>query len=357
MIMAGGTGGHIFPGLAVAEVLREQQRGVVWLGTQRGLEARLVPERGIEIEWINIRGLRGRGWRAWIATPLQMLAAIIQVMAAFRRCRPSAVLGMGGFVSAPGGIAAWLTRRPLIIHEQNAVAGTANRLLAPLARQVYAAFPGAFPLRVKHRVVGNPVRREIAILPPPAQRFAARRDGLVHLLVVGGSQGARVLNEIVPQAIALLPRELRPAIHHQAGQSADTARAGYAAVGTVAEVMPFIEDMAAAYAWADLVVARAGALTVAELEAAGVGAILVPYPHAIDDHQTKNAEHFARRGAGVVLAEPDCSAARLAAELGSLIGDRDKLLSMAEQARSQALTDAAVEIARACIAAGERGAA
>lgn len=357
MIMAGGTGGHIFPGLAVAEVLREQQQAVVWLGTRRGLEARLVPERGIEIEWITIRGLRGRGLRAWILTPLQMLAAIVQVISAFRRRRPSAVLGMGGFVSAPGGIAAWLTRRPLIIHEQNAVAGTANKLLAPLARQVYAAFPGAFSPRIRHRVVGNPVRREIAGLPAPAVRFARRGEGPVHVLVVGGSQGARVLNETLPEAIAALPRELRPLLRHQAGKSMDVANARYAECGVTAEVTAFIDDMAAAYEWADLVVARAGALTIAELEAAGVGAILVPYPHAIDDHQTKNAEHFARQGAGVLIAETDFSAARLAAELGRLIAARSVLLTMAEQARSQALTHAADEIARACIDASKRGTA
>jgi UDP-N-acetylglucosamine--N-acetylmuramyl-(pentapeptide) pyrophosphoryl-undecaprenol N-acetylglucosamine transferase len=350
MIMAGGTGGHIFPGLAVAAELRRRNEDVVWLGTKRGLEARLVPEHGIDIEWIAIRGLRGRGLLAWLITPVQLLAAVFQVLRAFRRRRPRAVLGLGGFVSAPGGVAAWLARLPLIIHEQNAVAGTANRWLAPLARRVFCAFPGAFRERVRAEVVGNPVRAEIAALPDPQTRMAGRKEQRLQLLVVGGSQGARVLNQRVPEALAALPPERRPAVRHQAGREIDSARAAYAAAGIAdASIEPFIGDMASAYAQADFVIARAGALTIAELEAAGLGALLVPYPYAIDDHQTRNAESFARDGAGIVVAESELTPQRLRDEIDALYGDRERVIAMAVAARGHALTDAAEQLASACI--------
>lgn len=351
MIMAGGTGGHIFPGLAVAEALQRKEMPVVWLGTRRGLEAQLVPERGIDIEWINIHGFRGRGPIAWLLTPVQLVRSIWQVFGAFRRRRPQVVLGLGGFVSAPGGIAAWLTRRPLIIHEQNAVAGTANRMLAPLARQVFAAFPNSFPRNVRYTVVGNPVRAAIAAVPVPKLRFANRGNRRLRVLIVGGSQGARVFNQIVPAAMTMLESERRPEIWHQAGRGLDEATATYAANRVEARIDAFIEDMAAAYAWADIVVARAGALTVAELEAAGLGALLVPYPHAIDDHQTRNAEHFCAAGAGIVMPETQFSAKTLAAELSRLDGDRHAVLEMAEKARAQAQTSATEQLVDACLAA------
>jgi len=355
MIMAGGTGGHIFPGLAVAEALRERERPVVWLGTRRGLEARLVPERGLEVEWISIKGLRGKGLLAWIVTPLLTLAAIWQVLSVFRRRRPAVVLGMGGFVSAPGGIAAWIVRKPLVIHEQNAVAGTANRLLAHFARRIFAGFAGAFPPAVACEVVGNPVRREILALPEPAARFAGR-DGPLRLLVIGGSQGARVLNETVPLAVARLPQSNRPIIRHQAGRGADLAEEAYRAAGVDAGVEAFVDDMAAAYGWADLVVARAGALTVAELQVAGVGALLVPYPYAIDDHQTRNAESFCKNGAGVMLPEQELDAERLGSELSRLQGRRGELLRMAQAARTDAKLNAADVLATACIDLVEKAA-
>lgn len=355
MIMAGGTGGHIFPGLAVAAELQRRDEQVVWLGTRRGLEARIVPDNGIEIEWIAIRGLRGRGALAWLLTPLQLVAAIFQVLRAFRRRRPRAVLGLGGFVSAPGGIAAWLTRLPLIVHEQNAVAGTANRWLAPLAHRVFAAFPNAFPARVRFEVIGNPVRAEIAALPEPEIRMRGREHRALQLLVVGGSQGARVLNERLPQALAALPAQRRPHVRHQAGRELAAAQAAYAAAGIDdVSVEPFIDDMAAAYGQADFVIARAGALTIAELEAAGIGALLVPYPYAIDDHQTRNAESFVRNGAGIVVAEAELSVQRLRDELDSLVRDRARLLDMARCARAQALTNATQLLARACIEAADR---
>jgi UDP-N-acetylglucosamine--N-acetylmuramyl-(pentapeptide) pyrophosphoryl-undecaprenol N-acetylglucosamine transferase len=351
MIVAGGTGGHVFPGLAVARVLRDRARAVVWMGTHKGLEARLVPQAGIEIEWITVSGLRGRGVLAWLAAPFRLALAIGQALAALHRRRPAAVLGMGGFVSGPGGLAAWLTGRPLLIHEQNATAGTANRLLARLTRHVFEGFPGSFPARCRARPIGNPVRASIADLPAPAERFAARATQRKRVLVIGGSQGARTLNEIVPAALAEL-RALDLEIWHQAGAELDATRAHYAGIDRSVRIDAFIDDMAQAYAWADLVVCRAGALTVAELAAAGLGAVLIPYPYAIDDHQHKNALSFAANGAGIVILEAELSAARLAAELARAL-DGAMPLRMAELAREQAHPAAAQELAAACIELAE----
>jgi UDP-N-acetylglucosamine--N-acetylmuramyl-(pentapeptide) pyrophosphoryl-undecaprenol N-acetylglucosamine transferase len=354
MIMAGGTGGHVFPGLAVAEVLREKQRAVVWLGTHRGLEARLVPQHGIEIEWVAIEGVRRRGPLAWLVAQFRVAAAIVQVLGTLRRRRPAAVLGMGGFASGPGGIAAWLARKPLLIHEQNAVAGTTNRLLARFASRVFEAFPGAFPRAVAARCIGNPVRRSIAELDPPRERRRAGAPSGMRMLVLGGSQGARALNRCVPAALARLPDELRPLVHHQTGGGIEDARASYEAAGVRAELEAFVEDMAAAYAQADLVVARAGALTIAELAAAGLAAILVPYPYAVDDHQTKNAAQFVAAGAGRLIPEADLSPERLASELEALLRAPAQLLEMGERAREFAHPRAAVELAEACLELAEQ---
>jgi len=385
MIMAGGTGGHVFPGLTVADVLRERGRGVVWLGTRRGLEARVVPQHGIDIEWISVAGLRGKGLAGTLTAPFRAAYAVAQALAVLHRRKPSAVLGMGGFVSGPGGLAAWLTRRPLVIHEQNAIAGTTNRWLARFATRVFEAFPGSFPRSVAAELVGNPVRRSIAALSPASERIAelvARKnvsdtifsDAAVsddaspaekmvsdtffrprraRLLVVGGSQGARVLNTTVPAALARLPEDVRPEVRHQAGRTADEARAAYCEAGISADIREFIDDMADAYGWADLVVARAGALTIAELAAAGLPAVLVPYPYAIDDHQTRNAEWFTGAGAGVAIAERDLGAERLAAELDRLLAAPEKLAEMADAARKLARVDAAERIADACLALAE----
>lgn len=349
MIMAGGTGGHVFPGLAVAEVLREREQPVVWLGTQRGLEARLVPQHGFDIEWISIAGVRGRGALAWIAAPFRIALAVWQVLRTLRRRRPAAVLGMGGFASGPGGIAAWLSRRPLVIHEQNAVAGTTNRQLARLARRVFEAFPGSFAAGIGAQCIGNPVRRSILSVPAPAERLRDAASRPMRLLVLGGSQGARALNRAVPAAVAGLVASERPEIWHQTGAGIDDTRERYAAAGVTARLEPFVDDMASAYAWADLVVARAGALTVAELAACGVAALLVPYPYAIDDHQTKNAAQFVTAGAAVLIAESDLTPARLTAELRDLGRDRARLLRMAEHARLQAKPRAAQDLADACL--------
>lgn len=353
LVMAGGTGGHVYPALAVARALEGHARRVVWLGTRRGLEARVVPAAGIPIEWVSVHGLRGKGLPTLLLAPFRLLLALGQSLAVMARHRPAAVLGMGGFVSGPGGLAAWLLRRPLVIHEQNAVAGLTNRLLARLARVVLQAFPGSFSSRVNAQTVGNPVRAEIAALAEPAQRLAGR-SGRLRLLVLGGSQGALALNEVVPAAVALLDPALRPAVRHQTGsRTAAAASAAYAESGVEADLVPFIEDMAAAYSWADLVVCRAGALTVAELCAAGLPAVFVPFPAAVDDHQTANAAPMAEAGAAVVLRESELDAERLAGVLEDWLADRDRLRERAIVARRQSRPDALRRITEVCLELAE----
>jgi UDP-N-acetylglucosamine--N-acetylmuramyl-(pentapeptide) pyrophosphoryl-undecaprenol N-acetylglucosamine transferase len=358
LIMAGGTGGHVFPALAAARVLRERGYEPVWLGTQRGLEAKLVPQHQIEIEWISVGGLRGKGIATWLGAPFKLSLAIWQSLQVMRRRRPAVVLGAGGFVSGPGGIAAWLTRRPLVIHEQNAVAGLTNRMLARLARRVLEAFPASFPSSAHAERVGNPVRREIAALAAPEQRFA-QRHGPLRLLVFGGSQGAARLNAVVPAALAMIDAQSRPMVVHQAGERhIAQARELYAKNHVEADVRAFIDDMAGAYAWADLVVCRSGALTVSELAAAGLPAVFVPFAAAVDDHQTLNAKFLVDAQAGVTIAEKELTPRRLADELQVLIdAGRARLTEMAVRARSVAITDADVRLADACVAAAAGGAA
>ncbi|MET0279585.1 MAG: undecaprenyldiphospho-muramoylpentapeptide beta-N-acetylglucosaminyltransferase [Steroidobacteraceae bacterium] len=354
LIMAGGTGGHVFPALALARLLRQQQREVIWLGTRRGLEARVVPADGFPIEWLSVGGLRGKNLVTLLTAPFHMVRALLQALAIVRRHRPGVVVGLGGFVTGPGGLAAWLLRRPLLIHEQNAVAGFTNRCLAPLAREVLTAFPAALAGRPRVRVIGNPVRADIAALPVPAVRFAGR-SGAIRLLVVGGSLGARRLNDIVPQALARLkknPAAPQFSVRHQTGEKLlDMGRAAYAVANVEAEVMPFIADMAEAFGWADLVICRAGALTIAELAAAGVGAILVPYPHAVDDHQTFNARYLVDAGAARLFADSALDAEVLAATLAELTADRALLLGMADAARRVAKPAAGLALLDACLAA------
>jgi len=356
LIMAGGTGGHVFPGLAVVEELHSRNQAVVWLGTHRGLEAELVPARGIEIEWISISGIRGRGLFAWVAAPFRIVWSVLQALGIMLKRRPGAVLGLGGFVAGPGGVAAWLARKPLIIHEQNAVAGTTNRLLARFADRVFEAFSGSFPPGVPAVEIGNPVRASISGRAHTGTLRADPAESPLHLLVLGGSQGALILNRTVPAAVAMLPADQRPSIRHQAGRTLEEAQFAYRELAVEAQCVDFIEDMAEAYAWADIVIARAGALTLAELAAAGVGAILVPYPHAIDDHQLRNAEHFAAAGAAVLVPQAELTAERLAAELGRLRNDREALSAMGVRCRTLAHPDAAERLADACIelSAGRR---
>jgi UDP-N-acetylglucosamine--N-acetylmuramyl-(pentapeptide) pyrophosphoryl-undecaprenol N-acetylglucosamine transferase len=353
LIMAGGTGGHVFPALALARLLRERHREVVWLGTRRGLESRVVPADGFPIEWLSVGGLRGKGLMTLLAAPFRLAQALWQALGVMRRHRPAVVVGLGGFVTGPGGVAAWLCRRPLLIHEQNAIAGFTNRCLARLAREVLTAFPGAFGPDVAVREIGNPVRRDIAALALPAGRFTGR-EGPLQILVVGGSLGAARLNTVVPQALSMLERQgiARFDIRHQSGESQrEAAQAAYAKTTLKAEVGAFIDDMAAAYAWADLVICRSGALTVSELAAAGVGAVLVPYPHAVDDHQTHNAEVLVRAGAALRLADAQLDAVRLAETLRPLCADRTVLLDMAQRARGCARPDAADALLARCLAA------
>ncbi|MDE2089010.1 MAG: undecaprenyldiphospho-muramoylpentapeptide beta-N-acetylglucosaminyltransferase [Gammaproteobacteria bacterium] len=356
LIMAGGTGGHVFPALAVAECLRARGVPVTWLGTRRGLEARVVPGADFPIDWIWVGGLRGKGALTLGLAPFKLALAFLQALSIMARRRPAAVLGMGGFVTGPGGVVAWLLRRPLLIHEQNALPGLTNRWLARLATRVMEAFPGSLPARYRPVSTGNPVRAAIAALDSPERRLSARA-GATQLLVLGGSLGAQVFNETVPEALGRLLPEHRPRVWHQTGRRhLEAARERYRKVGLQVRLEDFIEDMAAAYAWADLVLCRAGALTVAELAAAGVGAILVPYPHAVDDHQTHNARYLAQAGAALLLPQAQMTAERLAELLGTLGRDRARLQAMARAARALAKPDAAERVAELCLqAAAGRG--
>lgn len=348
-IMAGGTGGHVFPALAVADLLRARGAEVFWIGTRAGIESRLVPEHGFGIEWLSVGGIRGKGLRTLAAAPMRIMAALREAAAILRRRSPAAVLGMGGFVSGPGGLMAHLQRRPLLIQEQNSVPGMTNQWLARVADRVFEAFPNSFPVSRNAIATGNPVRAEIAAMAAPRDRFEGRRPP-ARLLVVGGSLGAKALNETVPRALALLPDATRPAVRHQAGErTLQLARQAYHEAGVEAEVTSFIADMSDAYGWADLVVCRSGALTVSEIAAAGLPAIFVPYPHAVDDHQVGNARWLSDSGAAHLLLQHEMTANGLSALLGDLLGSPDVRLRMAETARAKAQPDAADRIANACL--------
>ncbi len=347
LIAAGGTGGHVYPALAAARELADRSVPVAWVGTRAGLEARVLPGTGIAVEWLAMTGLRGKGWTGWLGAPWRLAAATWAARRIIRRLAPRAVLGMGGYVAAPVGLAARMAGVPLVIHEQNAVAGLANRLLARWAARILTGFPDAFGERGEW--VGNPVRAAVTALPPPETRLAEHR-GPLRLLILGGSQGALALNRRVPEAVAGLPEALRPEILHQAGPATvETARAAYREAGVEAQVVEYIEAMDEAYGWADLVVARAGALTVAELSAAGLGAVLVPLPWATDDHQTANARHLADAGAADVLPQDDLEKGALAPLLARLLVDREALSRMAAAARTMARPDAARRVADACM--------
>jgi UDP-N-acetylglucosamine--N-acetylmuramyl-(pentapeptide) pyrophosphoryl-undecaprenol N-acetylglucosamine transferase len=344
MIMAGGTGGHVFPALAVADHLRALGWRVTWLGARAGMEATLVPKHGYDMAWVRFSGLRGKGLAAKLLLPLNLLVAFWQSLRALRARRPDVVLGMGGYIAFPGGMMAALLGRPLAIHEQNSVAGLANRVLAGVADHVLVAFPGA--LR-NATFVGNPVRAAIAHVAPPAERFVGR-DGPLRILVVGGSLGAAALTDVVPRALAQLPAAVRPIVTHQSGaKHVDELRANYARAGVEAATVAFIDDMARAYADADLVICRAGATTVAELAAAGVAAILVPFPFAVDDHQTTNARYLADAGAGVLAPQRDLTPDALAGMLRGF--SREPLLAMATKARALGKPDATRAVAEACM--------
>ena len=349
--MAGGTGGHVFPALAVAEQLRAQGIRVSWLGTRTGLEATLIPQSGCPIDFLSIRGLRGKGLLGWFRAPLRLIHAVYQAMIVCIRLRPNVVLGMGGFVTGPGGIACRILCRPLVVHEQNAIPGMTNRWLAKVASRVLEAFPGSFPASGKLYCTGNPVRTSILQLERPAQRYA-RREGAIRVLVIGGSLGAQSLNENVPLARAQLDAGVRPQVWHQTGRNKlDATVACYAQAGVEARVMEFVADMEAAYAWADLLICRAGAMTISEISNAGVAAILVPYPYAVDDHQTANARYLSAAGAAILIQQVDITPQRLAAELRALItAGRARLLDMAEQALGLAKPNATQDVVQHCLA-------
>ena len=350
LIMAGGTGGHVFPALAVADELRSRGIPVVWLGTRTGIEARLVPQAGFPIEWLSISGWRGKGAVSLLLAPMKLVIACSQALKVLIKRKPCVVLGMGGFASGPGGLMAWCLRKPLLIHEQNAVPGLTNRLLALIAGQVLEAFPNT--LGKKALYVGNPVRKEIIDLLPPEQRFKSH-IGALRLLVVGGSLGAVCLNELIPEAVAKIEAGARPEILHQTGvKNIENAKALYEKQNVKARVEAFIDDMAGAYAWADIVICRAGAMTVFELAAAGVGSILVPYPHAVDDHQTANASYLEEVDAAIVRQQTEIDSEWLRKIIVELTQQRDRLLHMAKAARRQAKPAAANDVADQCMLAG-----
>jgi len=348
LIMAGGTGGHIMPGLAVADILRAQGWKVTWLGAPGGMEAELVPKHGYEMAWVNFAGVRGKGLLRLLLLPFNLLRALGQSAVAMFRHRPDVVLGMGGYITFPGGLMAALLRRPLVIHEQNSIAGLSNKVLARLAQKTLSGFPDVLPKAIW---CGNPVRGSIAGLSEPKMRYAAR-SGRLNVLVVGGSLGAKALNEAMPQALASLPEAMRPNVVHQTGKQHFAAvQQLYRQAEVQADIRPFLDDMADSYANADVVICRAGALTVAELAAAGVASILVPFPFAVDDHQTHNARFLSGRGAAWLLPQSELSAEKLAQLLRDLVNDeqgREKLAAMAQQARGVAKADAAEQVAKIC---------
>ena len=347
MIMAGGTGGHIFPALAVADHLRDNGWNVVWLGVRGGMEERIIPARGYTMAWVRFAGVRGRGPVAFALLPFNLLVAFWQSARAIFAHRPDMVLGMGGYVSFPGAMMASFLKRPLVIHEQNSIAGLANRVLAKLADRVLTTFPNAFGEATAVIWTGNPVRQEIVAMSPPENRYASRA-GQMRLLVVGGSQGAQALNTVVPEALALVSAGARPRVLHQAGAGhADPVRARYQELGVAAEVVPFIDDMAARYAETDLIICRAGATTVAEIAAAGIASVLVPYPHSVDDHQTINARFLADHGAALLIPQRELTAQRLAEVVAGL--NRDRLVGMAQAARAVGRPEATRAVAQVCM--------
>lgn len=347
LIMAGGTGGHVFPALAVAQRLQGAGWQTCWLGSRGGMEVGLVQKHGIVIHALPVSGVRGGGVKRKLAAPFALVRSVWGALRVLRQERPDVVVGFGGFASGPGGVAAYLTGVPLVVHEQNAVAGVTNRLLARIASRVLVAFPAAAAQLPAAVLVGNPVRDAILATPVPAERYAGR-EGALRILVVGGSLGARALNETMPSALALLSKDVAVTVRHQTGrQGVDEVRGAYARVSVQAEVSPFIDDMAAAYEWADFVVCRAGALTVSELAAAGVPSVLVPYPHAVDDHQAANAQHLVAVGAARMIRQSQLNAESLAGCLHEFV-DRKRLRVMAEAARSVSFGDATAAIAAIC---------
>ncbi|SFU70401.1 undecaprenyldiphospho-muramoylpentapeptide beta-N-acetylglucosaminyltransferase [Nitrosospira multiformis] len=347
LIMAGGTGGHVFPGLAVAEYLKRAGWRIVWLGTEGGMETTLARQQGHTLETIRFSGLRGKNVRTWLLLPARLLLAFWQSARVIRKVRPDVVLGMGGYPAFPGGMMASLLARPLLIHEQNSIPGLANRILSRLADRILLGFPDAIKGEKKAVFCGNPVRDEITRLAPPAQRYASR-SGNIKLLVVGGSLGAQALNTIVPQALKRIPEGMRPQVTHQAGtRHLEALKQNYFEAGVEGELVTFIDNMASRYGESDLVICRAGALTVAELAAAGVASILVPFPYAVDDHQTTNAKFLSGKGAAILLPQSQLTPEGLAELLMGM--GRDQFMEIACRARELAQPDATRCVAETCM--------
>ncbi|OJV56205.1 MAG: undecaprenyldiphospho-muramoylpentapeptide beta-N-acetylglucosaminyltransferase [Burkholderiales bacterium 68-10] len=346
LVMAGGTGGHIFPGLAVADALRARGWRVHWLGAPASMEAQLVPPRGYPFEAIDFGGVRGKGLATLALLPLRLLRAFAQSIGVIRRVKPDVLVGLGGYITFPGGLMGVALNKPLVLHEQNSVAGMANRVLASVADRVFTAFPGVLPRARQVRWVGNPLREAFTLYPDPRARFAGR-SGPLRLLVVGGSLGAQALNDVVPRALALLPVGERPIVQHQSGaRQIDALRANYAAAGVQAELLPFIDDMAQALAEADLVICRAGATTVTEIAAIGAAALFVPFPHAVDDHQTTNARFLVDQGAGWLVPQSELNPEHLAKMLQNI--ERLALVERALKAKTMQKTQAVDEVVAAC---------
>ncbi len=350
LVMAGGTGGHVFPALAVAEALRSQGIQVHWLGTRRGMEAGVVPGSGIEISYIEIGGLRGKGLLKWVTAPFKILQATYSAMKIIASIKPDVVLGMGGFVTGPGGLASRIMGKPLVIHEQNAIAGLTNKLLSKIASRVLQAFPGTFSGTDRVFHTGNPVRESINRLDKPDTRYSAR-EGNLQILVVGGSLGAQALNETVPDALAMIEEPQRPIVWHQSGRNKlQATEARYKENNIDARTVEFIDDMHEAYGWADLIICRAGAMTVTEISNAGIASILVPYPYAVDDHQSANARYLANAGAAILIQQVELTPRRLADELLHLISaGRTELMAMANRALTLARPDATQTVAQHCL--------
>ncbi len=345
LIMAGGTGGHVFPALAVADVMKQRDVDVFWMGTAKGIEAKLVPEAGYPLTKISVQGLRGNGLLGWLLAPFKLIKAVLEARKAIKEINPNVVLGLGGFASGPGGVAAWTLGKPVVIHEQNAIPGLTNRLLSSIAKRVLEGFSASFDTNKNAQWVGNPVRQSIVEIEAPEQRLQEKKQ--INLLVLGGSLGARALNTVLPSALALMNETQRPIVKHQCGiKHYDDCQQAYTQAGITADVTAFIDDMKAAYEWADLVVCRAGALTIAELTATGVGSILVPYPYAVDDHQTENAMTLVNAGAATIINEADLTASLLSEQL---VTDYQRLISMAKAARTLAKPDSANIIADTCM--------
>lgn len=351
LIMAGGTGGHIFPGLAVAELMRARGWNVHWVGAPApSMESRLVPAQGIALETVQFGGVRGKGFKTLALLPFKLLRAFWQSLQVVRRVKPDAVVGLGGYISFPAGLMAVLLGKPLVLHEQNSVAGMANKVLARVARRVFTAFPNVMP---QAEWVGNPLREGFVTQATPAERFASR-SGPLRVLVVGGSLGAQALNTLVPQALALIPAAQRPTVLHQSGaKQIDALQAAYAQAGVQAELTPFIDDTAQAFAEADIVIARAGASTVTELAAVGVAAIYVPFPHAVDDHQTTNARFLVEAGGGWLIPQAELNAQDLANRLQFMT--RRTLQACAEKAYAMRKIDAAQAVVAACETLAAKG--